>query len=173
MLWLFFFFRGPGTAALATHPSPVVNSTMGGLGRKLTKTTTDRMGVLKCVCFDTCVSIPALWGLKISAVSAICLFVGDNQTSVKKEKKRHLVVIPQQVSISEQSPFSVGNPPPRNIVACFPVLPHTHSREQICSHHNWLSKAIVPVQHQLSRRNKLMHGGSSLTHATCRRREGE
>lgn len=127
------------------------------------------MVFLKCACFSVCVCVCARretsWFFFL--ISAICLCVGDSQTSVK----RLIVVIPQQVSISEQSPFfhSAGNLPPHNIVACVPVLPHTYSQEQIWFHHNWLTKAIVAIQHQSNKCNKLMHGGSSLTHAACRR----
>lgn len=44
-------------------------------------------------------------------------------------KKRLIVVIPQQVSISEQSPlfFCAGNLPLRNVVPCVAVRPHTHT----------------------------------------------
>lgn len=89
----------------------------------------------------------------------------------KKKKKRRLVVIPQQVSISEQSPFfSV-------LAICLLTilwhvslfLPHAYSQQQIWFHHNWVTKAIVPIRHQLNKFNKLMHGGSTLTHATCPR----
>lgn len=117
--------------APATHPS-AVNSAVGGLGRKLTKTTAKQNGVSK-VCLFLRVCLLRAHGEKQAdfffLISAICLFVGDSQTSVK----RLIVVIPQQVSISEQSPFfhSAGNLPSHNIVACVPVLPHTYSQEQI------------------------------------------
>lgn len=70
-------------------------------------------------------------------ISAICLFVGDSQGSFLKKKK--VVVLPQQVCLSEKSPprpapaFSfvfwlffflhAGNLPPGSIVACGPALP--------------------------------------------------
>lgn len=134
MLWLFFVLaqRSPGTMAPATHPS-AVNSAVkrGGLGRKPTKTTAKQNGVSKvCLFFRVCLCVCTERNkLIFFLISAICLFVGDSQTSVK----RLIVVIPQQVSISEQSPFfhSAGNLPPHNIVACVPVLPHTYSQEQI------------------------------------------
>lgn len=54
-----FFWASVALAPWLQPPTPLslVNSTMGGLGRKLTKTTAKRNGVLKCVCFCVCVYV--------------------------------------------------------------------------------------------------------------------
>lgn len=51
-----FFWASVALALWLQPPTPLsaVNSTMGGLGRKLTKTTAKQNGVLKCVCFRMC-----------------------------------------------------------------------------------------------------------------------
>lgn len=76
-------------------------------------------------------------------------------------------MLPQQASIGEPSPFFSSM-----LASCFLTALRylaPFSQEQIWFHHNWLTKAIVPVRHQLNKWNKLKHAGSTLTHTTCHR----
>lgn len=108
-----FFWASVALALWPQPPTPLsqINSTIGGLGRKLTRTTAKQKGVLKYVCLCMCVYVRLSSGSAdfiFFLVSAICLFVGDSQTSLKKKrrkKRKVVVVLPQQVCLSEQSPF--------------------------------------------------------------------
>lgn len=76
-------------------------------------------------------------------------------------------MLPQQASIGELSLFFFSM-----LAICFLAALRylaPFSQEQIWFHHNWLTKAFIPVRHQLNKCNKLKHGGSTLTHTTCHR----
>lgn len=60
-----FFWASVALALWLQPPTPLstVNSTMGGLGRKLTKTTAKQNRFLKCVCFCMCVYVRLCSGI--------------------------------------------------------------------------------------------------------------